>query len=75
MKTISLDGITYSLISEKETATSDNYVNTGDDDGYKSNVVKEYIVKKIRGTHKYKIEERRNIAGGTYFSFPERVWC
>ncbi len=74
MKTISLDGITYNLISEKEVATSDVYTNSGDDCS-DLNVVKEYLVKKIRGTHKYKIEEKRNRLGGTYFSDLQRVWC
>ncbi len=74
MKTISLDGITYNLISEKEVATSDTYINSGDDSS-DLNVVKEYLVKKIRGSHTYLIEEKRNRLGGTYFSNLQRVWC
>lgn len=75
MKTISLDGITYNLISEKEVAVSDKYINDGVESCSTLNTVREFLVKKIKGTHTYFIKEQRNIAGGTYFTSPEPVWC
>jgi hypothetical protein len=70
MKTISLDGITYQLVDQQERHPEGGYVDTQDDCQTELNLVREYLVKKIRGSKYYNIQERKNRMGGTYFTQP-----
>lgn len=84
MKTISLDGITYQLIDQQERHPEGSYVDTQDDCQTELNLAREYLVKKIKGSKHYNIQERKNRIGGTYFTQPVsanptnfrlRPWC